>query len=156
MPRLCRTTAEKKNVRDFDIERSLDGQLFIKIGTVKAKGSSSNYTLIDPTTAANVHYYRLKINDLDGTADYSKVITLSNSSKNQLKVYPSVTRQFLTVETTEGTDFQVYNLLGQQVLTGKISDTPPLGIGGLLDVSAFPQGTYILKVGTQVAKFVKQ
>ena len=150
------TTAEEKNVRDFDIERSLDGQLFIKIGTVKAKGSSSNYTLIDPTTAANVHYYRLKINDLNGTADYSKVITLSNSSKNQLKVYPSVTRQFLTVETTEETDFQVYNLLGQQVLTGKISDTPPLWIGGLLDVSAFPQGTYILKVGTQVAKFVKQ
>jgi hypothetical protein len=144
-------TATEKNVRDFDIERSLDGQLFLKIGTVKANGSNSNYAFTDPTTAANVHYYRLKTNDLDGKTDYSKIITLSNSTKNHLKVYPSVTRQFLSVEAAEGADFQVLNLLGQQVLTGRI----PSGSRGL-DVSALPQGTYVLKVGTEVAKFVKQ
>ena len=69
-----------------------------------------------------------------------------------LKVYPNPVSNTLTVENTEGVDFQVINLLGQQILTGK---TPPSGVGGL-DVSALPQGTYFLKVGTEVAKFVKQ
>ena len=53
---------------------------------------------------------------------------------------------------TEGSLFQVINLLGQQVLVGKT--TPQL------NVSALPQGSYVLKVGmevgTEVAKFVKQ
>jgi pyruvate carboxylase len=49
---------------------------------------------------------------------------------------------------TEGSLFQVINLLGQQVLVGKTTQQ--------LDVSALPQGTYVLKVGTEVAKFVKQ
>jgi Secretion system C-terminal sorting domain len=142
-------TAEEKNVRDFHIERSIDGQTFVKIGTVKANGSNSNYTFTDPTTTANSHYYRLKTNDLDGTATYSKVITLSNTSKNQIKVYPSVVQQFLTVETAEGANCQVFNLLGQQVLNGKMS-------GQRLDVSTLPQGTYFLKVGAAQAKFIKQ
>jgi hypothetical protein len=49
---------------------------------------------------------------------------------------------------TEGSLFQVINLLGQQVLVGKTTQQ--------LDVSALPQGSYLLKVGTEVAKFVKQ
>jgi Secretion system C-terminal sorting domain len=49
---------------------------------------------------------------------------------------------------TEGSLFQVINLLGQQVLVGKTTQQ--------LDVSALPQGAYIFKVGTEQAKFVKQ
>ena len=54
----------------------------------------------------------------------------------------------LTVDYTEGSLFQVINLLGQQVLTGRTAQQ--------LDVSALPQGTYILKVGAEQAKFIKQ
>jgi Secretion system C-terminal sorting domain len=69
-----------------------------------------------------------------------------------LKVYPNPVSSLLNVVYTEGSSFQILNLLGQQVLTGK---TPPSGAGGL-DVSALPQGTYILKVGAEQAKFLKQ
>jgi hypothetical protein len=47
--------------------------------------------------------------------------------------------------------FQILNLLGQQVLMGK---TPSGGRG--LDVSALPQGSYILKVGAEQVKFLKE
>jgi Secretion system C-terminal sorting domain len=69
-----------------------------------------------------------------------------------LAVYPNPVSNALNVVYTEGSSFQILNLLGQQVLTGK---TPPSGAGGL-DVSALPQGTYILKVGAEQAKFLKQ
>jgi Secretion system C-terminal sorting domain len=68
-----------------------------------------------------------------------------------LAVYPNPVSNTLIVENTEGGDFQIFNLLGQQVLTGK---TPSGGRG--LDVSALPQGTYFLKVGAEQAKFLKQ
>jgi hypothetical protein len=65
----------------------------------------------------------------------------------KLKVYPSVTNGFLTIETTEVADYQVFNLLGQQLLNGQLSQR--------IDVSALPRGTYILKVGLEQAKFLK-
>jgi Secretion system C-terminal sorting domain len=45
-------------------------------------------------------------------------------------------------------DFSVMNLLGQQVLVGKTTTQ--------IDVSSLAKGTYMLKVGSEVAKFVKQ
>ena len=146
-------TAEEKNAHDFDIERSTDGQSFTKIGTVKAQGAHSEYQFTDQKTTAYIHYYRLKINDFDGKTDYSKVITLSNLSKNQLKIYPSVTSQFLSIESPfsglGAADFQIVNLLGQVVLRGQTTTQN-------IDVSALPHGTYMLRVGQEVTKFVKQ
>jgi hypothetical protein len=69
-----------------------------------------------------------------------------------LSIYPNPVSNVLTVENTEGDNFQILNLLGQTVLRGQ---TPPLGAGGL-DVSALPQGSYFLKVGTEQVKFMKQ
>jgi hypothetical protein len=58
----------------------------------------------------------------------------------------------LTVENTEDDEemgnFQILNLFGQQVLSGKT--------GQGLDVSALPQGTYLLRVGEEQVKFVKE
>jgi hypothetical protein len=69
---------------------------------------------------------------------------------NGLKVYPTlVTNNVLTVDTEgETRDFSVINLLGQQVLTGTTA--------AQIDVSVLSKGTYLIKVGTEVAKFVKQ
>jgi hypothetical protein len=49
---------------------------------------------------------------------------------------------------TEGGNFQVLNLLGQQVLVGKT--------GQPINVSALPQGSYVFKMGAEQVKFVKQ
>ena len=69
-------------------------------------------------------------------------------AKGKLAVYPNPVSNLLTLENTEGGNFEIINLLRQQVLTGKTTQR--------LDVSALPQGTYILKVGAEQAKFVKQ
>jgi hypothetical protein len=78
--------------------------------------------------------------------------TIESKALKTLIAYPSVTSSFLTVETAEIADYQVFNLLGQQVLSGKIPTLEAMRI----DVSALSQGTYILKIGLEQAKFVKQ
>ena len=70
---------------------------------------------------------------------------------NGLKVYPTlVTNGILTIdiEGRQLRDYSVTNLLGQVVLVGKTTQQ--------IDVSALSQGAYLLKLGIEVAKFVKQ
>ena len=150
-------TATETNNRHFDIERSTDGTTFHSIGQVKGSNKPSSYQYVD-ASPFTMSYYRLKQVDFDGTTTYSKVISVEQKGKGKgLKVYPTlVSNGILTVviardEATEGgqlRDYSVMNLLGQQVLVGKTTTQ--------IDVSSLAKGTYMLKVGTEVAKFVKQ
>ncbi len=141
-------TASEKNNSHFDIERSTDGNSFHNIGQVKGNNKPSSYQFVDNQPFAT-SYYRLRQMDNDGKEILSKVISIATKGKGKgLTIYPTVVSNVLTVEYTEGGLFQVINLLGQQVLVGKTTQQ--------LDVSTLSQGTYVLKVGTEVAKFVKQ
>ena len=71
----------------------------------------------------------------------------SNISPNSLKAYPSVTNTILTVEASEKVEFQIFNMLGQSVLSGQTRKE--------IDVSLLAQGTYIILIGTQRMKFIK-
>jgi Leucine-rich repeat (LRR) protein len=143
------TTANELNNKHFDIEHSTDGTTFHSIGQVKGNNKPSSYQFVDNQPFAT-SYYRLRQIDFDGTETYSKIVSVVQTGKGKgLKVYPNPVSSLLTIDNTEGSDFQILNLLGQQVLAGKTG-------GQRLDVSALPQGTYFLKVGTDVAKFVKQ
>jgi hypothetical protein len=139
-------TAEEKNARDFDIERSRDGQLFTKIGETKAKGSNSTYEFLDDKTSARfgtsptlgLAYYRLKINDLDGKFDYSKTISIQSKGKGAVKIYPSVTTGDLTIENVAS--FEIINSMGQVVL----SQTMPIH-HSQVTIHNSPSGIYFVK-----------
>jgi hypothetical protein len=147
-------TGSERNSHSFDIERSQDGKTFTRIGNVKAQGKAANYSFVDNSPLNNTSYYRLKSIDNDQSFEYSKIISIQNkSAKGKLSVYPNPVSKLLTLENTEGSDFQILNLLGQQVMSGK---APFGGLGAELDVSALPQGSYFLKVGTEQVKFMKQ
>ncbi|MBL7813824.1 MAG: T9SS type A sorting domain-containing protein, partial [Saprospiraceae bacterium] len=90
--------------------------------------------------------------DNDGTETLSKAIAIQvQGSKDKLKAYPSVTHSILTIETDATGDYHILNLLGQTVVQGKV----PSETWGL-DVSTLPQGSYVVKVGVEQVKFVKQ
>jgi hypothetical protein len=146
--KLTWATASEFNNRAFEIERSSDGTDFTNIGTVKAANKPSRYQYVDnqPLTTS---YYRLRQIDYDGTETLSKVVTVSNKgTKGHLKVFPTLVNNILNVVTEDVETYQVFNLLGQQVLGGTITQQ--------IDVSGLMHGTYILRVGNEYMKFVKQ
>jgi hypothetical protein len=71
------STGVEDNFRCFIVERSGDGETFVAVGQVTAKGSYSQYTFADesPLDADmnRVFYYRLKMVDRNGTFVYSEV-----------------------------------------------------------------------------------
>ena len=54
----------------------------------------------------------------------------------------------LIIEAEATGNYQIFNLLGQQILRGSLSTKE-------IDVSALPEGSYILRVGEEKVKFVK-
>ena len=105
------------------------------------------YTYTDAIISSTA-YYRLKQVDTDGKYEYSKVVSVE-SKGDGLKVYPTLVLDgILTVQSEPLQDFTVTNLFGQTVMVGKTTQQ--------LDVSALAKGTYLLKVGSEGTKFVKQ
>jgi hypothetical protein len=90
--------------------------------------------------------------DNDGKERLSKVINLLITKEKHLAVYPNPTTQMLNIDFVERsenvkTSFHIFNILGQQVQTGSLTQT--------IDVSALALGTYFLKIGTEQIKFHK-
>jgi Secretion system C-terminal sorting domain len=137
-------TASDINTSHFDIQQSSDGVRFRHIGQQKA----ATYHFTDLSLLLPITYYRLAVRDLDGTTTFSKIVSVAVKGNNKLKAYPNPVSNVLTVETDNAGSFEIVNILGQQVITGKAAQR--------INVSELVQGTYILKVGTEQVKFVKQ
>jgi hypothetical protein len=143
------TTANEVNNKGFNVERLMDNGQWITLGFVNAKSKAASYDFTD-NTPLSTSYYRLRQIDSDGKETLSKVVSVSRNASTKLKVYPNPVSNVLTIETNDATgSFQILNLLGQQVLSGKTT-------AQRIDVSALPQGSYVLKVGAEQVKFVKQ
>jgi hypothetical protein len=159
------TTTEEMNASHFEIQRSGDAKHFEVIGEVYAKGDSKvlvNYDFTDTTPMAGANYYRLKQIDRDGTYAFSKTISVSFDANVQIKVYPNPVTDILHVESNAPlASFEIYNLNGSKVQTSAHSSTgfseaTGGSKNGIIDVSGYPRGVYLLKVNGQAFKIVKQ
>jgi len=82
------TTSQEINSKIFEVQRSIDGVNFVKIGTVNAAGNSNSqrrYTFVDRSIRA-INYYRLKQVDMDNSSKLSSIVLVRNDNIAQ-KVY---------------------------------------------------------------------
>ena len=68
--------------------------------------------------------------------------------KQELVIYPNPVSDILRVEGSVDDYYKVYDVLGRLVLQGTLEDE--------IDVSKLPSGTYILRVGNESRKFVRE
>jgi Secretion system C-terminal sorting domain len=150
--RLFWTTATEINNKGFQVERlNSTAKIWDILGFVSAQGKAASYEFTDKHPLST-NYYRLRQIDTDGKEQLSKVINLLTINQKQLVVYPNPTAQILNVDFGSSAEkqnltFQIFNILGQQVQTGTLTNS--------IDVSALTLGTYFLKVGTEQIKFHK-
>jgi uncharacterized protein len=158
------TTASESNNAYFDIEHSMDGQLFQSIGQVKGNGttqSKSNYAFVHESPAMTVNYYRLKQVDTNGKVNYSKMVSVDfDKNENEIqRIYPTSTTHQLTVEyTLSNTSDNVLRMtdMAGKVVLSKIL-VPTNGQKLNVEVGDLPQGLYFIQLGTngKLHKFFK-
>jgi hypothetical protein len=87
------TTTAEVNFKYFSIERSEDGMEFREIGKVDANGGynlTTQYTYLDGNVHKGRFYYRLKRVDLDGSFEYSSLVSVDSDGIAELvSAYPN-------------------------------------------------------------------
>jgi len=118
------STQSERNVRVYQVERSMNGVSFNTIGSVPATGSGK-YVFVDRdmrNSTATVCYYRLRVEDADGSKAYTNVVKLNTTTgKPQFTIWPnpvkdilhinvsSVNATALLLQIEDGYGRQVYN-----------------------------------------------
>jgi len=129
-------TSSEINGHFFDIERAKDNFLWERIGRKEAAGNSSNllhysftdYNVIPINYDSKVYYYRLKQVDLDGTFEYSKIISIRISDDEDITIFPNPANDQVQINLTGITSetgylrVEVFNGLGSLVMTEEINE----------------------------------
>ncbi len=151
----------------FDIERSVDGYRFSKIGQIKGSGTSNQYHVYDFVDAmpTRENYYRLKQVDFNGTSTYSDVIFVkSECLKNDesigfVNIFPNpamtgeVNMRF-EANVKENAILSIADIYGKNILREEVSIEQGMN-SFAVDINDLKAGTYILSLGRQTTKFIK-
>ena len=128
-------SAAEQNVEKFEIEKSVDGSFFSKVGCLNAVGQGGNkYHYEDITPLSGTTYYRLRLIDKDGSHSYSKVIAIGvNSNTNPIILYPNPAKDILKVIGTDITRLEVFDNSGRVVYSQsfKQESNPCISVNGL-------------------------
>nr|MBX2815699.1 T9SS type A sorting domain-containing protein [Saprospiraceae bacterium] len=147
---LAWATASEINVSHFEVQASNDGVRFTTIDEIIAAGEShvnQSYSYADHR-GDEASYYRLKIVDLDGSTDFSRILQASKSNCGQvlIETFPNPTQGDLNIRWQAPTDLQyhVVNELGQLVKQGRLEKGA--GAEQIIDLQQLIPGWYSLKV----------
>jgi hypothetical protein len=146
-------TDNGKNFEKFEVERSLDGKIYIRIETVPFNHSISDYHLIDNISSlqSKLIFYRLKMIDADGNFSYSKVVVFKiNPFQNSFTIYPNPARTevFVSLLTDKNQSLRV-NILDA---SGRIISEQQKEIQKGTNV--FPVNTFGLKAGNYILQII--
>ncbi len=137
----------------------------IKVGTVPYSATATTTTINNINVSGNVVIKlvnptkdnRIALDDLSWTC-YSALGTNENKLNNKFSVYPNpVTNQELNITglnitgltNTDNSVAQIYSVTGQLLQTVK-----DVKNNSKISLKQLPKGIYLLKIGTQTAKFI--
>ena len=159
-------TQTEINNRQFEVERSTDGNSWTMIGVVAGHGNSTvenDYVYNDLNVIPNVrYYYRLKQVDNNGNYQYTDVVQAMITGSGAFEVMnfvpnPTSGKTQLTVVTTQNQEITVdfYDMLGQRVMSTNrqiVAGTNRIDF----DLHQFAAGTYSAIVTSESQIYTKK
>jgi hypothetical protein len=79
-------------MKQYEVERSDDGNHFSKAGAVKANNNAAtNYSWTDVNPGNGLNYYRIKSIDINDKIEYSKIVKVQNSKNisQDIMIFPN-------------------------------------------------------------------
>jgi len=138
-------TTSETNSDYFEIQHSIKGNEWTKIGKVASNGESTtlkNYTFSHSCPVNGVNLYRLKMVDKDATFAYSRIQSLSfDGIDKDLSVYPNPTVDVLRIrDFSQVTKVSIFDMNGKAVLESGANTT------GEISVRNLTSGMYLVRV----------
>lgn len=148
-------TLSEKNNGAFIIERSVDGNAFKDIASLKGNGNSNvqhDYRYTDTEHFNSTVYYRLKQQDIDGQENYTEIISINPclSGEPVVKIFPNPSNGKLNLNILyadlSAIDIDVFNMLGQSCLHEETFASESGQINLPIDLALYDKGIYTLKI----------
>ncbi len=114
-------TTREENMAGFTIERSANGKQFETIGSTAVNNSFdlvNNYAFTDAHPLTTTSFYRLKINDENGSFKYSRTIPVKrqgNAQHLQVSPNPAANVLYVQIDAHEAITLQIADVTGHVV-----------------------------------------
>ena len=160
-------TATELNNRGFEIQRSIDGSQFATVAFVEGRGTTTEiqqYSFTDRNVESRVNYaYRLKQIDYNGAYEFSQVVNIGFTlplefvlEQNYPNPFNPSTSIAYSVPVKSNVTLDVYNLIGQKVITLFEGDVESGKHSAQFNATSMSSGIYLFKltaVGENGAQF---
>ncbi len=153
-------TATELNNNYFTVERRRNDLSWKEVFKVNGNGSSIGshmYVAFDRNLEEGLNYYRLKQVDFNGSIEYSKQISIAVPVRPKTPiVYPNPASKELFVEFEDVSmqDVTIFTLYGDQIKE-KIQFSHKTSSNIHINIEDLPKGSYFIKMGASVQKFLK-
>jgi hypothetical protein len=149
------TSANEVDFSGYEVQRSLDGSHFEKIGWVAGQGTPDgatlNYVFQDKKPVFNKPlYYRLRMLDLDGVVEFSPLRSVTLKNEPEVLLFPNPTSGSFWLKfqqpTVENTWIEVRDVLGRPILSEAME------AGAMqkeVNIAAQPAGIYSVMIKTE-------
>ncbi len=146
-------TEQEENMDYYILEGSTDLNSWQEISQHKAQNSERVTTYYqDVHRLSQKQYLRLKMIDVEGKIQYSKVITVSKSNQASLALHPNPVLNELQIIGANASDIKIINSVGLLMVV-------PVLTKSSLNVSGLPTGLYFVRSingGQQAIQFFKK
>ncbi|WP_439554811.1 putative Ig domain-containing protein [Dyadobacter sp.] len=154
-------TSEESNSDRFDVERSQNGKVWSKIGSVKSAQESKGmkyYNFTDNMPAGGMNYYRLKMVDLDESFAYSQIKEVKFGSTSFVSPNPVRSGEMLKITLTDWSKVKQVQVINA---AGKVVFESANAFSAGINTTNLSTGSYIVKViqldgNVSTHRFVKQ
>ncbi len=146
--------ANELNTEIYEVEKSLDGRQFSKVGSVSKlpSNTAANYLWIDNNATSSNIYYRIKGLDVRGSSKYSAIVKVQSiAGKARIVAYPNpIQGKVLNLQFSQQPQsnfvIQMYNAAGQEIFNKVISHTGGSATYTLSLGEGMRKGAYDLKI----------
>ena len=143
--------AKDVEVDFYEVEVSTDGNSFRLLDETNAArvNSPRQYDMVDLKPAFGENFYRLKVNQLDGSYFYSNIRRVNfEIDFDEVIVFPNPTKDYINIDMRDfagktGT-IEIYNNLGQKMMERTYLSFP--SIPAVFDVSDFTNGMFTISI----------
>jgi hypothetical protein len=152
------------NVLGYEVERSVDGRSFTKVGTVQARGNATSaiaYNWLDASPVPGNNFYRIRIVNLIVAAQYTSVAKVFiGKGAEGIAIYPNpvkgnlVNLQLTNLEKGNYT-LRLTNQLGQTVFSKVITHSGGSANMSLNIAGDLANGVYQLQVVGKTTSFTQ-
>jgi hypothetical protein len=159
------TLSQELNMDHYEVEKSLTGANFNRIGSVASTGNHSSdvtYSWFDTDPSLGANFYRIKMFDRNGRSAYTNIAkVIIDNGPPSIIVYPNpisgnnINLQFTNIPRGEY-NYTVSNKLGQVVYKGVIDHTGGSSVRAIHIANSLSAGTYQLNIKDYTIQVIKQ